>query len=167
MKLLPGAEFHDIEGGEEKSSDYRQPRSGPEPVRRGLESLNSELDLAADHIRRWQEEGTDGASIDILFRAKHQHSLVVSSLNERGIQVRSVEAAAGDGSEPVVMTMHRAKRMEFAKVILFGVSDSSLPQKQPFRALPKRSVMGAAAREVTALCGSNPRPRRACGDVER
>jgi hypothetical protein len=51
-KLLSGAEFHDIEDGEEKSSDYRSARSGPEPVRQGLESLNSELDLAADHIRR-------------------------------------------------------------------------------------------------------------------
>lgn len=159
VKLLSGAEFHDIEDGEEKSSDYRSARSGPEPVRQGFKSLNSELDLAADHIRRWQEEGTAGASIGILVRAKHQQSQVISSLNERGVQVRSVEAAAGDGSEPVVMTMHRAKGMEFAKVILFGVSDSSLPQKNAIQGLAEAERDDALLRERSLLYVAATRAR--------
>lgn len=159
VQLLSGAEFHDIEDGAEKSSDYRSARSGPEPVRQGLESLNSELDLTADHIRRWQDEGTDGSSIGILVRAKHQQAQVVSSLNERGIQVRSIDAAAPDSKDPVVMTMHRAKGMEFAKVILFGVSDSSLPQKQVIQGLAEAEREDALLRERSLLYVAATRAR--------
>ncbi|MGO4650226.1 3'-5' exonuclease [Arthrobacter sp. 2RAF22] len=159
VKLLSGAEFHDIEDGAEKSSDYRSARSGPEPVRQGLESLNSELDLAADHIRRWQEKGNDGASIGILVRAKHQQAQVVNSLNERGIHVRSIEAPTDDRNEPVVMTMHRAKGMEFAKVILFGVSDSSLPQKHAIQGLAEAERDDALLRERSLLYVAATRAR--------
>lgn len=41
--------------------------------------------------------------------------------------VRALGAHAVKAGEPVVLTMHRAKGTEFAKVLLFGVSEGSVP----------------------------------------
>ena len=35
---------------------------------------------------------------------------------------------AGPPKTPVVMTMHRAKGMEFAKVVLIGIDDKAIPR---------------------------------------
>lgn len=47
------------------------------------------------------------------------------------------------------MTMHRVKGREFAKFILLGVSDSSLPQKH--------AIQGLAEREREMRCSGSGR----------
>ena len=80
---------------------------------------------------------------------------MVSGLGERGVDVRPVDREAVKPGPPVAMTMHRAKGTEFSKVLLFGMSEKSIPkivrgsdysddEKQDVL-LPERSLLYVAA----------------------
>jgi len=44
------------------------------------------------------------------------------------VEVRAVDREAAGRGRPVVMTMHRAKGLEFRKVLLFDVSKNAIPR---------------------------------------
>ena len=107
---------------------YLAARTGPVPQVRQLDSLTGELDHAADLIRSWIASGEcDPHAIGILVRDKANRDRVASGLASRGVEVRALDSGAIKPGAPVVLTMHRAKGTEFAKVLLFGVSESSIP----------------------------------------
>ena len=57
-----------------------------------------------------------------------QRDAVVNGLAQHGIEVRAVDREAAGRGRPVVMTMHRAKGLEFRKVLLFDVSKNAIPR---------------------------------------
>ncbi|CAM3073738.1 UvrD-helicase domain-containing protein [Actinomyces slackii] len=135
--ILDQGVYEDMEGQAEEHR-YLSPRSGPEPVLLHADSKAEELDAAAQLLRRWLEDdfehqgaepGAAGAeSLAILVRDRYQRDAVVTGLAERGIEVRPVDREAVGRGRPVVMTMHRAKGLEFRKVLLFDVSKASIPR---------------------------------------
>ena len=92
----------------------------------------AELDHAAQLISGWVEAadaiGAPRRTIAVLVRDRFQRDRVVTGLAERGVTIRGVERETASMHEPVVMTMHRAKGTEFYKVLLFGVSNASVPK---------------------------------------
>lgn len=127
VRVLSGAVFFDLEEGAESSSDYRSARSGPVPRVRPCATLSDELDQAADVVRGWVEESTAPETIAVLVRYSSQRDRVVAGLAERDVTVRAVDRGVIKPGQPVVMTMHRAKGTEFARVLLFGVNQASIP----------------------------------------
>ena len=63
----------------------------------------------------------------VLVRDRVTRDRVVAGLGERGVEVRALESGSVKQGFPVVLTMHRAKGTEFARVLLFGVSRDSMP----------------------------------------
>lgn len=129
VTILAGGSYEDLEAEPESTRGYRSARSGPRPMLRGLATLSDELDFAAQTVAGWASE-LDGKQLDtiaILVRDARQRDLVVTALTERGVGVRAVERDQPKLGTPVVMTMHRAKGTEFAKLLLFGVSEGSVP----------------------------------------
>lgn len=61
-------------------------------------------------------------------RDRYQRDAVATGLAERGVEVRAVDREAVGRGRSVVMTMHRAKGLEFRKVLLFDVSEASIPR---------------------------------------
>ncbi|HOB04619.1 MAG TPA: 3'-5' exonuclease [Propionibacteriaceae bacterium] len=129
VTILSGGTYEDLEADPESTGAYRSARSGPKPVLNGLSSLSDELDFAAETVASWSaSQGDDQLeTIAVLVRDSRQRDLVVTGLAERGVLVRAVDRDQTKPGAPVVMTMHRAKGTEFAKVLLFGVSHGSLP----------------------------------------
>lgn len=129
--ILEGEQYVDLDEEAESTSDYRSARRGPTPVVGGHASLTDELDAAAETVRRWLKEAPESnvapETLAILVRDKSQRDRVVAGLHERGVGVRAVDRETVKPGQPVVMTMHRAKGMEFAKVLLFGVAKNSIP----------------------------------------
>lgn len=87
----------------------------------------------AELLRTWLAEDGEqreaGAeTIAVLVRDRYQRDAVVTGLAERGVDVRPVDREAMGRGRPVVMTMHRAKGLEFRKVLLFDVSEASIPR---------------------------------------
>ncbi len=66
--------------------------------------------------------------VAVLVRDKYRRQNVVSGLAELGVEVRSVDREAVRPGKPLVMTMHRAKGLEFTHVLLFGVAEGAIPR---------------------------------------
>ena len=129
--LDPGT-YEDMEGQAEEHR-YVSPRSGPEPLLLHAVDRADELDKAAELLRVWLEQdrnSEDSApeTIAILVRDRYQRDAVVNGLAQHGVEVRAVDREAAGRGRPVVMTMHRAKGLEFRKVLLFDVSSNAIPR---------------------------------------
>ena len=129
--LDPGT-YEDMEGQAEEHH-YVSPRSGPEPLLLHATDRADELSKAAELLRVWLEQDRDSEasapeSIAILVRDRYQRDAVVNGLAQHGIEVRAVDREAAGRGRPVVMTMHRAKGLEFRKVLLFDVSKNAIPR---------------------------------------
>ncbi|WP_139738634.1 UvrD-helicase domain-containing protein [Actinomyces wuliandei] len=72
--------------------------------------------------------GREPETIAVLVRDRYQRDNVVTGLAQRGVEVRPVDREAVGRGMPVVMTMHRAKGLEFRKVLLFDVSADAIPR---------------------------------------
>ena len=129
--LDPGT-YEDMEGQAEEHH-YVSPRSGPEPLLLHATDRADELSKAAELLTVWLEQDRDTEdsapeSIAILVRDRYQRDAVVNGLAQHGIEVRAVDREAAGRGRPVVMTMHRAKGLEFRKVLLFDVSRNAIPR---------------------------------------
>ena len=129
--LDPGT-YEDMEGQAEEHH-YVSPRSGPEPLLLHATDRADELSKAAELLTAWLEQDRDSEdsapeSIAILVRDRYQRDAVVNGLAQHGIEVRAVDREAAGRGRPVVMTMHRAKGLEFRKVLLFDVSKNAIPR---------------------------------------
>ena len=129
--LDPGT-YEDMEGQAEEHH-YVSPRSGPEPLLLHATDRADELSKAAELLTVWLEQDRDSEdsapeSIAILVRDRYQRDAVVNGLAQHGIEVRAVDREAAGRGRPVVMTMHRAKGLEFRKVLLFDVSRNAIPR---------------------------------------
>lgn len=140
MGVLDGVDWTDLDG-EAEEHRYHSARSGPMPRIVQVATLREELDEARSVIESWLPDqklsATDNATahraptpeaIAVLVRDKHRRESVVSGLAERGLEVRSVDREAVRPGKPVVMTMHRAKGLEFTHVLLFGIAEGAIPR---------------------------------------
>ena len=126
LGILSGADYVDAEGEAESTANYRSARTGPAPELVPASSLTEELDTARRIVGEWTRRHAPEA-IGVLVRDRNKAAQVVTGLSERGLDVRLVEGKVVPVGQPVVMTMHRAKGMEFEAVLILGASDRELP----------------------------------------
>jgi len=129
--LDPGT-YEDMEGQAEEHH-YVSPRSGPEPLLLHATDRADELSKAAELLTVWLEQDRDSEasapeSIAILVRDRYQRDAVVNGLAQHGIEVRAVDREAAGRGGPVGRRVHRAKGLEFRKVLLFDVSKNAIPR---------------------------------------
>lgn len=140
IKVLAGGDWTDLEG-EVEEHPYQSARSGPSPQLAPAATMNDELDAAARILDSWMPDGSLSPDanrlagrapapegIAVLVRDRYRRESVVSGLAERGVEVRSVDREAVRPGKPLVMTMHRAKGLEFTHVLLFGVAEGAIPR---------------------------------------
>jgi len=132
FEILDPGTYEDMEGQAEEHR-YVSPRSGPEPLLLHAVDRADELSKAAELLTVWLEQDRDSEdsapeSIAILVRDRYQRDAVVNGLAQHGVEVRAVDREAAGRGRPVVMTMHRAKGLEFRKVLLFDVSRNAIPR---------------------------------------
>lgn len=163
MKLLEGGDFSDLEDTPEQVSGHRSARTGPEPRTLACGSVTDELNQAAELVRTWVMEadqtGIPRGTIAVLVRDRFRRDLVVSGLAERGVTVRGVEREAASATEPVVLTMHRAKGTEFYKVLLFEVSAAAVPKGLSSFDYSEEEKADALLRERSLLYVASTRAR--------
>lgn len=135
MRILSGAEYTDLEGEAEKHT-YHSSRSGPAPLLLPARSMSEELTQAAELVQSWlpAKDGSDGRApspeaIAILVRDRYRRENVVSGLADHGLDMRSVDREPVRAGKPLVMTMHRAKGLEFTHVLLFDIQEGSIPRR--------------------------------------
>lgn len=146
LGVLEGIDYTDSEEESLSLTGYRSVRTGPHPRTHAARDESQLVSLLAEDLAGWIEEGVPGGSIAILVSSNHQAERLQRSLEALGQRVtvprssaRSGAAAegssAGAGSPPVVLTMQRAKGLEFSRVVLFDVSAGSFPPRAAVRGL--------------------------------
>lgn len=162
VSVLSGAEYRDLEQGEESTSDYRSARNGPAPELISCPDLAGELDSVATKIKSWlSEDGLEPESIAVLTRSQDERDRFVRGLSERGVPARAVDKNAPTPGQPLVMTMHRAKGMEFSRVILAGADEKHVPLPATLRNAPEEERADALLRERSLLYVASSRARDA------
>ncbi len=160
--VLSGADYTDLEQGEETTSDYRSARNGPVPELVACEGQTAELDMVAAKIKAWLAEGdVEPESIAVLTRSQDERDRFVRGLGERGVTVRALAKNAASAGYPLVLTMHRAKGMEFSRVILSGADDKHVPSPATLRYVPDEERAEALLRERSLLYVAASRARDA------
>ena len=161
--LDPGA-YEDMEGRVEEHR-YVSPRSGPEPLLIHASDRDQEIKKAGALLDWWLKEDRDASeegapeTIAVLVRDRYQRDAVVTGLAQQGIEVRPVDREAVGRGRPVVMTMHRAKGLEFRKVLLFDVSADSIPRSLRDQRYSEADRTDALLRERSLLYVAATRAR--------
>ena len=157
MSVLEGGNYVDLEDAPEEAR-YRSARSGPKPVITVASTITEELDAAAA-LDRWLKEGTTPETIAVLVHDRYQRDRVVNGLGERGIAVRAIDRDRVQPGKPVVMTMHRAKGTEFAKVVLVGVGAQTSAEIDRLAAMDEaeRTDAELRTRSLTYVAASRAR----------
>ncbi|GAA0804548.1 UvrD-helicase domain-containing protein [Spirilliplanes yamanashiensis] len=158
MGVLDGGTYVDLEEQPEVTG-YRSARSGPPPSVQKAESLIAELDLIADQITTWLADGTLPETIAVLVHDRFQRERVANALIERDVPARSVDRDKPAAGRVLVMTMHRAKGMEFTKVVLADVGFQSAAEKVRLGGLDESERLDAElrARSLTYVAASRAR----------
>ena len=165
MTILAGGDYTDLEG-EAEARGYHSARTGPKPVLLQAASMSEELDLAAELIRSWLPDGVaqDGQApapeaIAVLVRDRYRRENVVNGLAERGIEVRAVDQENAKPGKPLVMTMHRAKGLEFTHVLLFGIHEGAVPRAMKEYEISEQDHADAMLRERSLVYVAATRAR--------
>lgn len=161
MAVLSGGEYVDLEDEPEDARLYRSARSGPEPALVATSSLGDGLSRTAALIRQWREaDDVVPETIGLLVRDARRAQELVQGLDERGVSVRLVDANREvRPGKPIVMTMHRAKGMEFSRLVLFDVSRDSIPAEYAIDRLSDGDRKDAMLRERSLLYVAATRAR--------
>jgi superfamily I DNA/RNA helicase len=159
--LLEGLDVTDLEGDPESTTGYRSPLTGPVPKPIPCATMSEELDTVASTLQKWlAADDVEPYTIGVLTRSARTRDLVQRGLADRGVPAHVV---AGDdpwtGPAPALLTMHRAKGLEFHKVILVGIDDQQLPSRQALGDMPDDERADVADRERFLLYVAATRAR--------
>lgn len=159
VSILSGADYKDLEQGNESTEDYRSARLGPNPELLECDSVPDELDKVAEKVRSWLDDDVDPSTIAILTRGKTDRTQFVRALGERGIDARALEDNPATIGHVQVLTMHRSKGMEFSRVLLAGIDDTHVPSAATLRTVPEEEQAEALLRERSLLYVAASRAR--------
>lgn len=159
VSVLAGTDFVDLEDEPEDAKDYRSARLGPVPQRIGAASIKEEYVQSASLLNQWLGSAVP-ETIGILVRSEQAGEQFARAMEEHGLTVRVVgsDKAVPTGA-PVVMTMHRAKGMEFSRVLIFGADASAVPASYQLRGLTDADRDDALKREKSLLYVAASRAR--------
>lgn len=160
VRVLDGGDF-DLGSMDEETigaaggGSFRSARSGPEPLPIHAEDLTDELEKTATQLRTWLDElheaDMDPSAIGLLTRWANTRDLLVRAMGERGLTVANIDRNAERTGAPLAMTFHRAKGMEFSKVLLFEVDAGSVRRPQPGQAYDEQAASIAELQERSLL----------------
>ncbi|WP_062381193.1 3'-5' exonuclease [Demequina pelophila] len=160
VSVLSGAEYSDVEGAEESTAGYHSARLGPVPELVSCSSVTEEYDAVASRLLAWlDEDGVAPESLAVLVRDKATQARLATALGDRGVTVQQVDRGSIRAGHPSVLTMHRAKGTEFARVVLAGVSAGAVPAAMRSEQYSSDSEADALLRERSLLYVAATRAR--------
>ncbi len=134
MSILDGGDYVDLEDQPE-ATGYRSARSGPEPTVVSVAGLEAELGEIVRRAREWLNQDVDAATIAVLVHDRWQRDRVAKRLSESGVKAFAVDRESPPDDRVLVMTRHRAKGMEFSRVVLADVGYISSSERSRLDAM--------------------------------
>ncbi|MAU84683.1 MAG: DNA helicase UvrD [Gordonia sp.] len=138
---------------------------GPEPETLAFDSAVDENQGIVDLIKRWNDDGMSVRDIAVFAYEKRQVEEIAQALTEGGVDNAVVGGDTREeklGDVVRVMTMHRAKGLEFRGVILARTGDKDFPPRYVTRLKGEaRERETKKLRSVLYVAGSRARERMA------
>lgn len=157
--MLSGQNYTDLEGEAEDTSEYRSARSGPKPILVRADSLEEEITAAAGHLNWWIDaDQVDPEAIGVMVRSEQAEKAVTRGLRDAGALERSADGR-GRKRSVSVMTMHKAKGMEFERVVVLGAGASEVPAGWKMEGLPEAERRDVRMQERSLLYVAATRAR--------
>ncbi|WP_052375025.1 UvrD-helicase domain-containing protein [Actinomyces israelii] len=171
VNVLEGGSFTDLEGLVEKHP-YRSSRSGPVPLLIPAGSPREQMQRVAAVVRSWlpASDDADGTAaggvralapetIAVLVPDKRQRDQAAAALGKQGLEVQVVDREEVKPGRPLVMTMHRAKGLEFTHVLLLDVNTLLDPRRRYREPLDETALADWRLRERSLLYVAATRAR--------
>jgi hypothetical protein len=159
MRVLDGGDYVDSDNEVEGVAGYRSARRGPIPQLIPTASDDEQLSTIAEMIQEWIDAGVAPGTIAVLARSNNRAKHVQDVLTYHNIPSDLLTAPKLHLTKPVVMTMHTAKGMEFSRVVLFDISDGSIPLPAAFYGIAPEEHDDAMLRERSLLYVAASRAR--------
>lgn len=153
----------DLDGETESLAGVRSLFAGPDPAVSAFPSAQQEHAALTEQIRAWISDGLVAAEIAVFVRERWMAREVIERFADAGLPAIEVEARTDDAASPDsvrVMTMHRAKGLEFRAVALPRLGAGEFPPKF-LRSLAgdDRRTAEATERNLLYVAGSRARER--------
>ncbi len=162
LRILEGGEYIDAEEQAETAAGYRSSRIGPVPTSLPAKDDAEQFANITALVKGWlSDESTPvlPETIAILARSNSQAKKLQDVLGQHDLPVTLLTSAHSKSKNPVVLTMHTAKGMEFSRVILFDVSEGSIPNKWALHNVAPEEMKDALLRERSLLYVAASRAR--------
>jgi UvrD-like helicase C-terminal domain/AAA domain len=152
LGVISGAEVLDSDGDPETVAGYRAAFDGPTPTTKGFTSPADEAAFLATTVQDWVAGGVAAATIGVLVRRHADQERARQALQSAGISVEVLGPhPPSRASAVVITTMHRAKGMEFSRVVVFAAEDGVVPLKFVVDQVPEADQPIVLARERSLL----------------
>jgi mRNA-degrading endonuclease RelE of RelBE toxin-antitoxin system len=136
VRLLQGARYDDLDGGFDDQAVYKSLMHGSEPRTAMFDSFQEEAQAIADVLQQIRGEGAALRNTCLIARTKQLLGNYSGALRSAGIDTYTIKSRRAENrSVPGVRlaTMHRAKGLEFDRVIVAGVSEGVMPHRRALR----------------------------------
>lgn len=158
LTRLDGTDWVDLEG-EPEHAGYRSARPGEPPRVVDARSLAHELELVTDQVTEWLTTTGDAGTIAVLVPDRQQRDRVAQALADAHVPAAPVDRERPPAGKVAVMTRHRAKGTEFAKVVLTDVGWTAPWEAQRLAALDESERREAEQRGRSVLYVAATRAR--------
>ncbi|MCS4181631.1 superfamily I DNA/RNA helicase/mRNA-degrading endonuclease RelE of RelBE toxin-antitoxin system [Salinibacter ruber] len=128
--LLEGAEYDDLDGGTDDQEVYKSLMQGEEPRVEAFDTFQDEAEAIGEYLQQRKNDGQPLRDTCIIARTKslldnYSGALRAADLSTYTIQKDRAEDRSASGVR--LATMHRAKGLEFERVIIAGVTEGMVP----------------------------------------
>lgn len=128
--LLEGAEYDDLDGGTDDQEVYKSLMQGEEPRVETFDTFQDEAEAIGEYLQQRKNDGQPLRDTCIIARTKslldnYSGALRAADLSTYTIQKDRAEDRSASGVR--LATMHRAKGLEFERVIIAGVTEGMVP----------------------------------------
>ncbi len=152
LRVISGVEVIDSEGDAESVSGYRAAFNGPTPTTRGFRGSVDEDAFLEATVKSWIADCVAESSIGVLVRRHADQERARQALQSAGLPVEVLGPnRPSSRSAVVVTTMHRAKGMEFSRVVVFGAEAGVVPLKFLVDQVPEADRAPVIGRERALL----------------
>ena len=176
VRLLQGVEYDDLDGGFDDQEVYKSLMRGEEPRVEAFGSFQEEAKAIAEFLQVRNEDGEALRNTCVIARTSSLLDNYDGVIRGEGIETYRIRAdRPEDRSTPGVRmaTMHRAKGLEFERVIIAGVGKGIVPHSRALASATddaareqilkqERSLLYVSAtrakREVIVTCHDQPSP---------
>jgi superfamily I DNA/RNA helicase len=174
VRLLQGVEYDDLDGGTDDQEVYKSLMSGEEPRVETFDSFSGEAKAIAEYLRARTEAGEALRNTCIIARTKSlldNYDGVIRGEDIETYRIRADRPEDRTASGVRMATMHRAKGLEFDRVIIAGVKEGEVPNSRALAGADdgstrdqvlkrERSLLYVSAtrakREVIVTCHDEP-----------